>query len=32
MAAAMKDADHNRSVAINEVKDAKGKSMQKGAS
>jgi len=28
MAAAMKDADHDRSVAVNEVEDAKGKSVQ----
>jgi hypothetical protein len=28
MAASMKDADHDRSVAVNEVKDAKGKSVQ----
>jgi len=31
MAAAMKDADHDHSVAVNEVKDPKGKSVQKGA-
>ena len=31
MATAVKDADHHRSVAVNEVKGAKGESMQKGA-
>jgi hypothetical protein len=29
MAAAVKNADHNRSVAVSEVEDAKGKSVQK---
>jgi len=32
MAAAVKDTDHNRSVGVSEVEDAKGKSVQKGAS
>jgi hypothetical protein len=32
VAAAVKDADHNGSVAVSEVEDAKGKSVQKGAS
>jgi len=27
----MNDADHHRSVVVNDVKDAKGKSVQKGA-
>jgi hypothetical protein len=31
MAAAMQDADHERSVVFNQVEDAKGKSVQKGA-
>jgi hypothetical protein len=31
MAAAMKDADHHRAVAVNDVKRAKGKSVQTGS-
>jgi hypothetical protein len=32
MAAAVKDTDHDRSVAVNKVENAKGKSVQEGAS